>query len=450
VQRYFHEIDRVKNRHPRLQSAATPFTPFKKGFLMKFLRLLALLAVLLWGGISAAQDDEEHPSGTPEAICEAATPVEPATLQFAQPEQVLEADVDYRAIVCTDVGAIYVDLLEEYAPITVNSFVFLAGEGYYNASQFHRVMKDFMAQGGDPVGNPPGTGGPGYQFEDEFVGFLTFDRPGLLAMANAGPATNGSQFFITTVPTPHLNYKHTIFGEVLQGYDNVVNIRLCDPDCGGEPGTIVNNVIIITEPDQVTSTFQSDAAIATAEDIEASLGELTADEGFPPDLEVSDIESGIFTSAEIVAKAPPEVQEAYTAFLAGHSHDYRVRVVIDNTTCTDQVFFTAISYTVDAFASADDASAALADPALVEINAASGYTPDETNPAVFTQEVATCSDETGQAGRLYLQRGRYLVIVEGIFSDTILQQAPIEAILSSGVAFTFESFLSDEFRSELH
>lgn len=123
-------------------------------------------------------------------------------------------------------GEFVVELFADKAPVTVNNFVFLAQQGYYNGTTFHRVLEGFMAQGGDPTGT--GTGGPGYQFEDEFSD-LTFDKPGLLAMANAGPNTNGSQFFITYAPTPHLNGLHTIFGEVIEGMDVVNSITLRDP-----------------------------------------------------------------------------------------------------------------------------------------------------------------------------------------------------------------------------
>ena len=128
----------------------------------------------------------------------------------------------YVATINTNQGSIVIELLPNDAPKTVNNFVFLAREGYYDGVIFHRVIEDFMIQGGDPTGT--GGGGPGYNFEDEFVPSLVFDRPGILAMANAGPNTNGSQFFITTVPTPHLNQRHTIFGTVLEGQDVAVAI----------------------------------------------------------------------------------------------------------------------------------------------------------------------------------------------------------------------------------
>ena len=121
------------------------------------------------------------------------------------PPLTIDASTKYTATFRTNCGDITVDLFADQAPVTVNNFVFLAREGYYNGIIFHRVIPNFMIQGGDPSGS--GTGGPGYQFQDEFVGSLNFANPGTLAMANAGPNTNGSQFFITVGATPHLNGK---------------------------------------------------------------------------------------------------------------------------------------------------------------------------------------------------------------------------------------------------
>lgn len=122
----------------------------------------------------------------------------------------------------TDKGEIVIRLFADKAPITVASFVNLASRGYYDGITFHRVIKGFMIQGGDPTGT--GRGGPGYTFEDEFDPSLRHDSAGILSMANAGPETNGSQFFITHDATPHLDGKHTVFGKVVTGLDVVMKI----------------------------------------------------------------------------------------------------------------------------------------------------------------------------------------------------------------------------------
>ena len=142
------------------------------------------------------------------------------TRQYPEPPpMVIQVENRYIAKMTTNKGVIVFELLPEETPVTVNNFGFLSRDGFYNGLIFHRVIEDFMIQGGDPMGT--GTGGPGYEFEDEIVPSLVFDRPGVLAMANRGMGTNsnGSQFFITVVPTPHLNGAHTIFGRVLQGQE---------------------------------------------------------------------------------------------------------------------------------------------------------------------------------------------------------------------------------------
>ncbi len=126
------------------------------------------------------------------------------------------------AHILTNKGTIKLNLFYEMAPITVSNFVNLSNRGYYNNLSFHRVINDFMIQGGCPIGT--GTGGPGYNFSDEFHADLTHDTPGILSMANAGPGTNGSQFFITHVETSWLDNNHTVFGKVIDDDDlNVVN-----------------------------------------------------------------------------------------------------------------------------------------------------------------------------------------------------------------------------------
>ena len=130
------------------------------------------------------------------------------------------------AVIETTKGIIRLQLHADKAPVTVANFVNLAQRGYYNGIVFHRVIPDFMVQGGDPTGT--GTGGPGYKFEDECVADLKHDTPGVLSMANAGPGTNGSQFFITHVATPWLDGKHTVFGKVESGQDVVDSIAQGD------------------------------------------------------------------------------------------------------------------------------------------------------------------------------------------------------------------------------
>ena len=130
--------------------------------------------------------------------------------------------------IMTEKGDININLLPEKSPVTVANFVNLAKKGYYDGLKFHRVIDNFMAQGGDPAGT--GAGGPGYRFEDEVNNGLNFSKAGKLAMANAGPATNGSQFFITTVPTEWLNGNHTIFGEVVSDDDLKVVKKLSNGD----------------------------------------------------------------------------------------------------------------------------------------------------------------------------------------------------------------------------
>lgn len=154
------------------------------------------------------------------------------------PEMAIDPTVNYRATLQTEEGDIVLQLFTAEAPLTVNNFVFLSRQGYYDGVSFHRVIAGFMAQGGDRAG------GPGYTFADEVDNGLSFDRPGLLAMANAGPGTNGSQFFITYAPTPHLTGKHTIFGEVLQGMDVALAIPPRDPQRDNDPGVVIVSVTI--------------------------------------------------------------------------------------------------------------------------------------------------------------------------------------------------------------
>jgi cyclophilin family peptidyl-prolyl cis-trans isomerase len=216
--------------------------------------LVALLAAgfLFWQGPAAGENSnsEETNDMTLEGngtLMESERPLadlEPAERDGhyrAYPEMVIDPENEYQAVIRTERGDMLVELFAEDAPKTVNNFVFLANEGFYDGVTFHRVLESFMAQGGDPGGS--GRGGPGYRFEDETNSGLTFDRPGLLAMANAGPNTNGSQFFITFVPTPHLNGAHTIFGEVVEGEEVLSQITRRQPGAA-TPADVIERVDI--------------------------------------------------------------------------------------------------------------------------------------------------------------------------------------------------------------
>jgi peptidyl-prolyl cis-trans isomerase B (cyclophilin B) len=137
----------------------------------------------------------------------------------AVPEMQIDPGKAYTVTMATSQGEIELELYPQYAPKTVNNFVFLIREGYYDGVTFHRVIKNFVIQGGDPTGK--GSGGPGYQFEDEFRGNPLKHETGAISMANAGPGTNGSQFFITHSPQPHLDGHHTVFGKVVKGQEVV-------------------------------------------------------------------------------------------------------------------------------------------------------------------------------------------------------------------------------------
>jgi len=160
----------------------------------------------------------------------AATPVleEEKTMQWSSPpEMTIDPSKSYQALMSTEKGDVKIQLYADKAPVTVNNFVFLAREGYYDGVTFHRVLEGFMAQTGDPTGT--GAGGPGYSFADEFDPTLRHDSEGVLSMANAGANTNGSQFFITYVATPHLNDRHSVFGKVIEGMDVVRSLTPRDP-----------------------------------------------------------------------------------------------------------------------------------------------------------------------------------------------------------------------------
>jgi len=163
----------------------------------------------------------------------------------APPSLVIDPEKKYQATFKTEKGDFVIELYADKAPKTVNNFVFLARDGFYNSTTFHRVIKGFMAQGGDPTGT--GRGGPGYKFADEFNSSLKHSGAGILSMANAGANTNGSQFFITYGPTPHLDGKHAVFGKVVSGLDVVNSIPERDPGRATTPGVKISTIEIAEE-----------------------------------------------------------------------------------------------------------------------------------------------------------------------------------------------------------
>ena len=162
--------------------------------------------------------------------------------RLAPPSGALDTSKTYTARIRTERGDIVAELYPDRAPRTVENFVNLARAGFYDGTTFHRVIRGFMAQGGDPTGT--GTGGPGYTFGDEFHPTLRHDAAGTLSMANAGPGTNGSQFFITHGPTPHLDDRHSVFGRVVEGLEVVLAMRERDPQRDREPGEGIKTVEI--------------------------------------------------------------------------------------------------------------------------------------------------------------------------------------------------------------
>src|SRR5512141_1052983 len=165
------------------------------------------------------------------------------TKQWSKPPAMqIDPKKKYKARMETDKGTMVFELFADTAPKTVNNFVFLSREGFYDDVIFHRVIGNFMVQGGDPTGT--GRGGPGYKFADEFHSSLRHNKRGILSMANAGPGTNGSQFFITHGPTPHLDNRHTVFGQVVEGEDVLMSIPERDPSNVNAPAVKIKHITI--------------------------------------------------------------------------------------------------------------------------------------------------------------------------------------------------------------
>jgi cyclophilin family peptidyl-prolyl cis-trans isomerase len=226
----------------RPKSAGPPVVKEKEKTEIKDLWVaLAIVAVIIGAFVALYYFAVVRPAKMPAEPASTPTKV----LSWSEPpEMTIDPAKQYEAVLQTEKGAIRIQLFADKAPKTVNNFVFLARQGYYDNVTFHRVLPDFMAQTGDPTGT--GSGGPGYTFEDEFSPDLKHDSEGIVSMANAGPNTNGSQFFITYVPTPHLDNVHTVFGKVIEGMDVVKALTPRDPDdTSAPPGDRILSVEII-------------------------------------------------------------------------------------------------------------------------------------------------------------------------------------------------------------
>lgn len=401
--------------------------------------LLAAFAAFVPTPVSQAQDSQ-----TPAALCASTEVTEPESRQFEAAEQVLEEGADYYAIFCTSNGAVYVDLFEQFAPVTVNNFVFLAEQGYYNNSNFHRVMEGFMVQGGDPVGAPAGTGGPGYEFQDEFVPFLVFDRPGLLAMANAGPGTNGSQFFITRVPTPHLNFAHTIFGEVLEGqnvvdsmtntYDSATNFPIEE----ATPETL-DTVLIITDPSLVTSDRTAPAAAGSDEVLTA------IEDVFVNDPTLGSSDATIYNTAEEAVAQYDEAAQSVATDLYANGFNFEAGGLWELADCSGDTSLLGVGLHMINWESADAATeyvvsytalaeaqgfARIDDPTNVLND--NGYNSNE----IFTRAVSDICDASGTYVRFVFPGMRYSVQFDFIINDSVfengqLSREDIPAVMAS-------------------
>ncbi|MEL7674852.1 MAG: peptidylprolyl isomerase [Chloroflexota bacterium] len=414
---------------------------------LKWLNALVSLAlVAAWLVATPAAAIFAQDGQSPEAICEAATQdiAEPETRDFEQAGQVLEEGVDYWAVLCTAQGPIVVDLLEDEAPVAVNNFVFLARQGYYNNTTFHRVLPGFMAQGGDPTAT--GSGGPGYEFPDE-IGDLIFDKPGILAMANAGPDTNGSQFFITYAPTPWLNRLHTIFGQVYSGQGAAELLTPRDPEQLPDfEGDALRTVVIVEGAEGIAA--EPDAA-PTFEHWLTLLERLIGDQIGAPFAVVSEL-SGTRTLDERAAGWGSVGGDALEQYMTGYlaENDYLggaalALAVEECPAAPEDLPFWSLRFEVDDFGNEESAKAVVADDArseqLVESGAFESYAEGALiGGRVYRRPVAdnACGADAALY-RLELPVGRYVLAVEALVDQTVVNDE------AQGTPEQFVAYLMD-------
>jgi peptidylprolyl isomerase len=383
---------------------------------------LAVLSALLPGEIASAQDAQ-----TPAEICAAAmaSAAEPQTREYTAAEDVLKEGVDYWTVLCTAAGPIYLDLYETASPLTVNNFVFLAGQGYYNHTTFHRVLPGFMAQGGDPTGT--GAGGPGYTFADETANGLVFDTYGLLAMANAGANTNGSQFFITTAPATWLDGNHTIFGRVYEGIERVELLTPRDPQYLPDyEGAALQTVVIVEDPASVAATADSPPGIAHFQAILSLAVPLALSQSFAVDEDLSQVYDLAAESAYWGAQGDG-LDETIGAYLSEQGFTGAAAVVTKLSECADDpatMPVWGVGLRVLEFGDSAAAATVVFDEArgsmLAGAGAFDGYIdPSDIQGRVFSRALAEGEGcrAGGTAYRLEFPYGRYVLVTELTMDD---------------------------------
>lgn len=419
-------------------------------------RIFVLVSILLLGLVllntssPTRQSSVYAQSGrTPDDLCSSVRVGEPETRDFDQPEQVLEAGVDYHAIFCTQRGAVYVDLFELYAPVTVNNFVFLAQQGFYNNTVFHRVIPDFMAQGGDPTGT--GSGGPGYEFEDEVVPFLGMNSTGWLAMANAGAGTNGSQFFLTRAATNWLHGRHTVFGRILEGQEVVDSLTDREPPTDVAADALIT-VLIVTEPENIETTYTAPEP-ATGEEaltaIETTIETLFAQSGLSFDelsKETLDLEAA-------VARFEADAQGIARSLYEAHGLVYDAGGLWVVSECPDQPDLLGIGYSITDWGSETNAADAINDENLIALQEALGFERLEggeeqfdalgfNTHLAFSRSTSDFCDTSGVYARYIFNSGRYTLTFDLVASDGAVPLNQFGSVLAN-LGFTVTGYLSD-------
>jgi cyclophilin family peptidyl-prolyl cis-trans isomerase len=426
-----------------------------------FAVVLVLIVALAAGNVSAFSGAPVPPAQarqTPQEICAAATAdlKEPETRQFDKADNVLQDGVDYWAVMCTDVGPIYLDLYEDKAPITVNNFVFLAQQGYYNNTTFHRVLPGFMAQGGDPTGT--GSGGPGYEFGDETNNELVFDQFGLLAMANAGPDTNGSQFFITYAPTPWLDGNHTIFGRVYQGIDVAELLTLRDPqESPAYEGSTLQTVVIVTDPASVDATPDGPPSL---DHIQALLQQNISDRLEPTFTPVEGYAHVYDTAAEAASWSNnPGLDDYLQAYLSDHGFIGTAGILLRLQTCPPNpadLPVWSLSLRVSDYGTADAAKTVVFDNArsdqFVSAGAYDSYSdPEGLNGRLYSQplpEQGWCK-ANGVYYRLEVPYGRYILTADLVLDGDVVNDSSASGTPPQYLGSAVQNLLLDTIGSVL-